>query len=187
MNTQTENNTAATDPRAAFLTWMESNGVTVQFHSAGVDFSNWDSIQFRYRAEVRKGDKSEYFDYSGGCAAFLDARSRAYHTKPVNDFRGLAAGILSCRHRYIDCPDVRAAYQRLYAASKPDAASLLDCLKLYSSAADQDFEDWAADFGYDVDSRSAEKTWNACRDTSRRLRALVGREAFNALLELESL
>ena len=43
------------------------------------------------------------------------------------------------------------------------------------------FEEWAADFGYDSDSRSAERTYNACLKIALKLQAEIGA---NALLQL---
>jgi hypothetical protein len=51
---------------------------------------------------------------------------------------------------------------------------------LYSLAADANaldyatFEDWAQDFGYDTDSRSAEKVYRACLEITLRLRSDLG-------------
>ena len=51
---------------------------------------------------------------------------------------------------------------------------------LYSLTMDSDvlnygtFEDWAAEFGYDTDSRSAESTYRACLETALKMRAAIG-------------
>lgn len=51
---------------------------------------------------------------------------------------------------------------------------------LYSLAMDSDvlnygtFECWAAEFGYDTDSRSAESTYRACLEIALKLRAAIG-------------
>jgi hypothetical protein len=164
--------------------FMQRHGVTVQFHKAGIDRSG-DCVQFRYQAQVTRAGKSEFFDYSGGVAAFLSSRDRALLVAPVRDWRGLCGHILKGT-RLIDCPDVAAAYERIYSASKPEAESLLDCLKLDASGPDT-FEEWASEYGYDTDSRQAEATFRACQDNSRRLKSLLGREAFAELQQLESL
>lgn len=43
------------------------------------------------------------------------------------------------------------------------------------------FEQWAADFGYDADSREAERTYTACLNQSRALVALIGTAALRDL------
>lgn len=49
-----------------------------------------------------------------------------------------------------------------------DAASYLDA---------RSFEDWCAEFGYDTDSRTAERTYFACGEIAKKLTAFVGGSA----------
>jgi hypothetical protein len=51
-------------------------------------------------------------------------------------------------------------------------ASVLDC---------RSFEDWAAEYGYDTDSRKAEQVYDACLKSALELRALVGDSGLRAL------
>lgn len=46
------------------------------------------------------------------------------------------------------------------------------------------FEDWANDLGYDIDSRKAEKAYEACKKIAFDLRQLLGRSNINRLAEL---
>lgn len=59
---------------------------------------------------------------------------------------------------------------------EPDAASVLDCLLSDSSSVDnaRGFEDWCRDFGYDTDSRRAERTYKACERQAEKLRKFLG-------------
>lgn len=67
----------------------------------------------------------------------------------------------------------------------PDLATVLDCLASDSSSYDnaRDFDDWANDFGLDTDSRKAEATYRVCGEQAKRLRHLLGDEAYRELLE----
>lgn len=67
--------------------------------------------------------------------------------------------------------------------AEPKAADVLDCLASDASSIENanGFEDWAADFGYDTDSRKAEKTYKACEHIAKRLRNFLG-EAYDTLL-----
>lgn len=56
----------------------------------------------------------------------------------------------------------------------PTAAGVLDCVLMDAEAGVQTFEDFAADFGYDEDSRKAEAIWRACKDTALAVRVLFG-------------
>ena len=47
---------------------------------------------------------------------------------------------------------------------KPDASEVLACMcRDAIEATESTFEEWAANFGYETDSRKAEATYNACR------------------------
>jgi hypothetical protein len=64
----------------------------------------------------------------------------------------------------------------------PDATDIMYGLISNSSALDHaDFESWASDFGYDTDSRSAERTYLACLKSALALRAAVGESGLAAL------
>ena len=65
----------------------------------------------------------------------------------------------------------------------PSAAEVLDCLASDSSSIEnvRGFEDWCSDFGYDTDSRQAEKTYKACEHAAKRLRNFMG-GSYDALL-----
>ena len=66
----------------------------------------------------------------------------------------------------------------------PTLAEVLDCLASDASGVDnaQSFEDWASEYGYDTDSRKAEKTYNICVQQAQELKALLGQDAYNQLL-----
>lgn len=67
----------------------------------------------------------------------------------------------------------------------PTAADVLDSLASDSASIEnaRDFADWASDFGYDADSRKAERTYRACERLARRLRRFLGSDdSYQALL-----
>lgn len=64
----------------------------------------------------------------------------------------------------------------------PTAEEVLDCLAMDASAMDESFEDWAAELGFDTDSRKAEAAYNACRESRFALRKLLGSADFAVLL-----
>jgi hypothetical protein len=69
--------------------------------------------------------------------------------------------------------------------SEPTVEDVLDCWASECAAFDgaADFEDWADEFGYDTDSRQAEKLYNTCKKQSYELFRLLGATAYNTLLE----
>jgi hypothetical protein len=67
--------------------------------------------------------------------------------------------------------------------AEPELESILDCLSSDASGAEgRDFEEWASDYGYDIDSRTAEKTYHAICKQMRQLGRLLGPDAYAELL-----
>lgn len=66
----------------------------------------------------------------------------------------------------------------------PTLADVLDCLASDASGYDnaKSFEDWASEYGYDTDSRSAEKIYKTVKRQAEQLKRVLGAEAFEELL-----
>lgn len=63
---------------------------------------------------------------------------------------------------------------RIPKTKKPDPVEVLACISRdYLSTNNVAYEDWAAEFGYDPDSRSGEETYNQCRAIGLRLLNLL--------------
>lgn len=66
---------------------------------------------------------------------------------------------------------------------EPTAAEVLDCLASDASGVDDnDFDDWCAEYGYETDSRRAEKTFKVCKQQAQRLNKFLGDEYYETLL-----
>jgi hypothetical protein len=67
---------------------------------------------------------------------------------------------------------------------EPEAADVLDCLASDSAGYEnaQSFEDWCAEYGYDTDSRKAERIYRTCEAQADKLKAFLGPEAYDTLL-----
>lgn len=63
----------------------------------------------------------------------------------------------------------------------PALADVLYCLLSDGEATEYGFEEWCANFGYDADSRKAEKTYYVCVDTGRALERLFTGDALREL------
>ena len=57
---------------------------------------------------------------------------------------------------------------------EPRVADVLNSLLLDSSALDMDFEDFCGNFGYNTDSRKAEKIYKDCLKSGRKLQSFLG-------------
>jgi hypothetical protein len=53
---------------------------------------------------------------------------------------------------------------------------VLDSLLSDAQAGEQEFDEFCQEFGYDADSRKAERTWKACQRSGAKLRRLLGDE-----------
>ena len=66
--------------------------------------------------------------------------------------------------------------------TEPTTDEVLDCVVSESYAMETDFEDWCSEFGYDADSRKAERTYNACKRNTIKLVRFLGSDLYDALI-----
>jgi hypothetical protein len=72
-----------------------------------------------------------------------------------------------------------------HVTDRPD--SVLDCLISDATSADEDFDTWCGEYGYDTDSREAYATWEACRRIHDRLVKILGETEFDVACNAERL
>ena len=67
---------------------------------------------------------------------------------------------------------------------EPQADDVLDCLASDASGFEnsRSFEDWAGDYGYDPDSRKAEKIYKTVERQSAKLKNFLGDDLYKTLL-----
>lgn len=97
----------------------------------------------------------------------------------------------------IECESGRRAYHHhalgtVYAGASdipaPPIADVIASLARDSDALDYaNFEQWAGEFGYDPDSRSAEATYRLCLSHALALRAAIGDEQLSELRQLAAM
>lgn len=67
---------------------------------------------------------------------------------------------------------------------EPKTADVLNCIASdaagYENA--QSFEDWASEYGYDTDSRKAEKIYRAVKRQAEQIKRTIGEDAYQELL-----
>lgn len=70
----------------------------------------------------------------------------------------------------------------------PTLEDVLSCLLMDASGYDnsRNFEDWASEYGYDTDSRTAERTYQTVAEQSKALRHLLGNDRYNEYLNAEN-
>lgn len=66
----------------------------------------------------------------------------------------------------------------------PSLADVLDCIASDSAGYENagSFEDWASEYGYDTDSRKAERIYNTINDQINVTIAFLGQDAYETLL-----
>ncbi len=71
-----------------------------------------------------------------------------------------------------------------HSGKQPQADDVLDCLASDSAGLEnaRDFEDWAAEYGYDADSRKAEKIYRVVERQTAKLKGFLGEDLYNELL-----
>lgn len=77
-----------------------------------------------------------------------------------------------------------ASYAVRKAKWTPDPIEVLWSIARDSDALEMTFEDWAGEFGYDTDSRKAEKTYRACQDGALRLKKILSEDKFRQVRAL---
>ena len=72
-----------------------------------------------------------------------------------------------------------------HGGDRPKAAELLECLASDTAGIENyksDFATWCGEYGYDTDSRKAERTFDACLHAAGRLKRFLGDDLYEQLL-----
>jgi hypothetical protein len=157
------------ETRAAVDALLERNGVTFSVVLLGERTRDgWEHDA--WVATFSRAGHSEDFDFRTGLGL------RQYVTGPKNptiDQAGRPGSLY------------REEYDRRHRRPVPPrAADVLYCLILDSSAADQSFESWCSEFGYNPDSRKTEAAYRACQEIADKLARVLDRRAREELAEL---
>ena len=146
---------------------IEALGITMDAKYIPHDTPAGESPQLRWRVTVRRnGRKFHATDYSAGCA-----HSPEYKR---GGGRVTAAVVAECETGIIYGTRGRPV-------PPPAVADVLRSLLIDASGTDETFGDWAANYGFDTDSRKAEAAFNACRETAAALRRAFDRDELSTL------
>ena len=119
---------------------------------------NWECDGWRFTI---KGRSFDYFTGTG-------------HREKVRGFAAI---------KYPGATHVRGHWE-VFHPVKPPIAGLLHSLILDSEAAEQTFNSWCSEFGYDTDSRKALATYEACQKDFDKLRKVFNSEQIKHIREL---
>ena len=67
---------------------------------------------------------------------------------------------------------------------EPSAEEVIDCMASDAAGIENasGFDDWCSEYGFDADSRKAERVFKACQRQARQLNQLLGDDLFGSLL-----
>ena len=136
-----------------------------------------------YRVSLRKGARPILTtDYGMGCA-----HAPSYKMRSVVADRIAERVAAECETGYEHKRFLPSFDKPMKTGKKqiaPKFADVIYSLVMDSEVIDYEgFEDWASNFGYDADSRSAEKTYRACLEIALKLRNGLGEEGLAKLRE----
>lgn len=159
-----------------------SVGMTLQNYNPN-EKDEWRRIAAHWTVAIKsKSGRSQTFDYWLGSGNWTWRNSsRGYLPAGAIAIGGRTrtpAECLSSTSPYFS--DKEAIIQRC-TCSPPRIAEVLDCIIGDGGACDCTFEEWASDFGFDPDSRSAEKIYRQCQTNYQRLLSCISRDTIDAI------
>ena len=106
-----------------------------------------------YDVKIERGKRKFKFEFGNSIAD-----SQYYQDLQFSDRKyTLNGGCLTGRYRIVDM-DRYSTYIKLMPGKSPSEYSILSCLTKYDP---ESFENFCSEYGYDEDSRTAERTYNA--------------------------
>lgn len=142
--------------------------------------NKWDNKQVSDHWSVKIGLHD--FDFYTGIGHRISVPVNNYKLSP-NQTKSVVALCDLLGNNRLDNTVFKLSNNKDFAVS-PTQASVLYCLLLDASGAEQNFNDWCADFGYDNDSISAFKTYQSCCDILEKMRKIFTSKQRAELSEL---
>jgi hypothetical protein len=146
---------------------LNTLGITIEAKFIPHDTPAGETPMLRWNISVRRNGKEFHStEYSAGCA----------HAPEYQKAKALTAAVKA------ECETGIVYGSRIgKAVPPPPAADVIHSLLLDASNTDERFEDWAANYGFDPDSRKAERMYRACQETAAALRRAFDRDELAAL------
>jgi len=142
-----------------------------------------------WKVTIKRGNQSMTTDYMQG-VAHIPMYSHQHSRLVVYD-NAVREACETGKSRLINHKSAYDAAQgermapRLTVIPAPRLEDVLYSLVLDASVLDSPtYEDWAGEFGYDVDSRKGEATYRACLEIALKMRAILGNDNLETLRDL---
>lgn len=137
----------------------------------------WKADHFFYTLNTSRRHMSGYFSKGIGLREYSVAAARKAGLFNVHKFK--QGTRMPSRWVVAD-----VSYKAAFVPVPPTLTEILDSLALDASGIEgaRTFEEWASDYGFDVDSRKAMKSYKTTKRQAEKLRALLGAAAYDTLL-----
>lgn len=132
------------------------------------------SLQFDWKVSIQ----GETFEYHQGLGLQQSTKNlKTYGSINFGDAEKIKWAL--CGKRYITAGGMPSLKPKT-----PEITDVIYCLLSDSDAIEYNFTEWANDFGYDTDSIKAEKVYQACVETGRKLNRIFSPKDLESLREL---
>ncbi|MCK5132390.1 MAG: hypothetical protein KAR40_09610 [Candidatus Sabulitectum sp.] len=167
--------------------FLKMTGVTfkAEFLEHGKHFDNDTDTRDIYQITLTKGGRSYSFKYGQSANASGEYKINLNLKREVNGYTAYQ-GLRGQK----ECRKARMAFSswgkdvviKNKDFSEPTPYSVLACITKHDP---ETFEDFCSNFGYDTDSRSAEKTYKAVSDEYKSLQTLFTEEELEVMSEIQ--
>lgn len=149
-----------------------------EFSHNGKHFDNDTTVRDIYNITLKRGNRSYSFQFG---ASIID--SQYYKDSIPNRTYTLDGKSRTGNYSITDIQKYMSAQKlQLVKGTPPKAYDVLTCLTKYDP---DTFENFCSEYGYDTDSKSAEKTYNAVKDEYKNICALFTDEEIEKLAEIQ--
>jgi hypothetical protein len=157
--------------------FLKSTGITIEikFSHNGKHFDDDKSNRDIYDVIIKRGTRKYEFKFGQSIAQSTRYRDKQLKHEYTSDGHGIMNNRKVTNLNFLNdfCIKVKGTEPRNY--------DILSCLTKYNPGT---FEDFCSEFGYDTDSRKAEKIYNAVRDEYLQLLSLFNEKEMEQLQEI---
>lgn len=179
-------NTETTNYQRQAETFLKETGaeISIKFKKNSRHFGDDDRVRDIYEVTITSGRRKYVFDF--GQSIVNSSKVRDVINGREFSLDGKSAGQHSYIHHYPGWfPKSKKEFQgdfEFIEGTPPTAYDVLTCLTKYDPGT---FEEFCGEFGYDTDSRRAEKTYNAVFNEWLEITRLFNDKEIEALREIQ--
>lgn len=151
--------------------------LSIEFSHNGKHFDDDKSNRDIYNVTLSRGQRSYKFKFGQSIM-----NSQYYQDRVIKGRTYTTDGKARTGNYSINDLNKYDLYMKLIKGTKPSEYDILSCLTTYDP---DTFENFCSEFGYDTDSKKAEKTYNAVKDEFMNLCALFNDSELDLLREIQ--